>query len=85
MNFNKIKLHNIRKTLLRSTAAALCAVTISASAALSVSAATASTAATNAATSAVNGTVQSTTAIPRAVLIINGPHHQRYLPEVPFL
>ena len=61
MNFNKIKLHNIRKTLLRSTAAALCAVTISASAALSVSAATASTAATNAATSAVNGTVQSTT------------------------
>ena len=68
MNFNKIKLHNIRKTLLRSTAAALCAVTISASAALSVSAATASTAATNAATSAGNaatsagnGTVQSTT------------------------
>ena len=60
MNFNKIKLHNIRKTLLRSTAAALCTVTISASAALSVSAATASTAATNAATSAVNSTVQST-------------------------
>ncbi|MDD5872783.1 MAG: D-alanyl-D-alanine carboxypeptidase [Clostridia bacterium] len=69
MNFNKIKLHNIRKMLLRSTAVSLCAVTISASAAFSVLAAptptksaTNSNSKTTASTAATASTTASSTA-----------------------